>query len=112
MVKGILAAAAAAFLLAAPMGASAQSIQIGPDGVRVLPPEQSERYERRERRREVREISTREAARIARGAGIRDVDQIERRRNAYRVFGVDRRGRDLTVDVDRFNGEIIRVRRG
>ncbi|WP_181705737.1 PepSY domain-containing protein [Chthonobacter rhizosphaerae] len=110
MRRSILAAAATALLMAAPAGA--QTVEFGRDGVRVLPPGYSERYDRRDRYERRREISSRQAARIAREAGMREIDEIRGRRNSYRVIGVDRRGRDLAVDVDRWSGEILRVRRG
>lgn len=104
------ALAAAALVLSTP--AMSQSIQIGPGGVRVVPEEQlRERPERREERREDRrELSEREAVRIARQEGVREVDSVRRTRGAYRIVGVDRRGDDIQVDIDRRNGAVLSVR--
>jgi hypothetical protein len=55
-------------------------------------------------------LSEREAIRIARREGLREVDDVERTRRSFRVIGVDRRGRDILVEVDRRNGDVIRVR--
>lgn len=107
------ALAAATLALAPP--AMAQGIQIGPDGIRIVPQEQVRerdgRPERREERRdERREVSEREAVRIARQEGVREVDSVRRARGAYRVVGVDRRGDDIQVDIDSRNGAVLSVR--
>ena len=92
--------------------ALAQNIQIGPDGVRIMeqdrrgPPRDDFRRDRRDRR----EISEREAVRIARGEGVREVDDVRSSRRSYSVIGVDRRGRDIRVDIDRRSGDVLAVR--
>jgi hypothetical protein len=90
----------------------AQNIEIGPNGVRLVQPEAEVRRDRDVRRpdRDRREISEREAIRIARGEGLRDVDTVRRTDRAYRISGADRRGRDIQVVVDRRFGEVISVR--
>lgn len=108
---GILAAT----LLATATPGAAQTVRIGPDGIRIVPQESTrDRGENRDRRGEryrVREgVSERDAVRIARRQGLREVRQVTRTRNAYRVAGVDRRGDRIRVDVDRDSGAVIRVR--
>jgi len=81
----------------------AQSIQIGPDGVRLQEPQRERIY------RPLSEISEREAVRIARSEGLRDVDDVRRTRSRFVVEGMDRRGNDIRVDVDRRTGDVISV---
>ncbi len=116
------ALAAAALLAASP--AVSQSLQIGKDGVRIVPQNQERTdgdVRMRDRRdRDVRdrghddrmtsEVSERQAIRIAKGEGLRDVDSVTKTRKAYRVAGVDRRGDDIRVTIDRRSGEVISVR--
>ncbi len=110
--QGILAAAA----LAVATPAMSQSIRIDRDGIRVVPQQDMRDRERYERRRdrdryEVRDgISEREAVRIARRQGMRDVGAVTKTRSSYRVAGTDRRGHRLRVDIDRDSGAVIRVR--
>ncbi|MEE2951337.1 MAG: PepSY domain-containing protein [Pseudomonadota bacterium] len=98
--------------LAAP--AFAQSIEIGRDGIRLVPNQQDVREERIDRRdeRAIRAdgLSEREAVRIARSQGVREVDAITKTRRAYRIAGIDRRGDDIRVDIDRRSGEVLSVR--
>nr|WP_082537285.1 hypothetical protein [Aureimonas sp. Leaf460] len=113
---GMIAMAAA--LLATP--AMAQTLSIGPDGVRVM--ENNPRLERDEIRRDDRRndlrredarrggVSEREAVRIARGEGLRELDDVRVMRNSYRVVGLDRRGDDIRVDIDRRSGAVLGVR--
>lgn len=111
---GFLAISAVA--LASP--ASSQGIEIGPDGVRILEPQgryEGRGYDRREDRRDDRyerrrELSEREAVRIARSEGLREVDDVLRTRRTFRVIGADRRGRDIRVEIDRRTGEVLSVR--
>ncbi|WP_244635589.1 PepSY domain-containing protein [Chthonobacter albigriseus] len=110
IMKRIVLAATTAVMLAAPTGVSAQSIELGPNGLRVNPPEVERRYDDRDVIVQ-EEISPREAAAIAQDAGIDEVDQVVRRRNSYRVTGIDRGGQDLQVTVDRYSGEVIGRRR-
>lgn len=106
------------------MPALAQSIQIGPDGIRVVPQEQQQpvRGDRRDRSDQRGErgqrgepsqrggIGEREAVQAARSEGMHEVDTVSRSERAYRVVGVDRRGDGLQVDVDRRNGRVLSVR--
>ncbi|MEF2551522.1 PepSY domain-containing protein [Aurantimonas sp. A2-1-M11] len=93
-----------------------QSIQIGPDGIRVVPQEQMRRddRERRDHRDDRganrREVSERDAVRIAKRQGMRRVDQVSRSRGAYRVEGGDRRDRRMRVEIDRRSGDVLSVR--
>jgi hypothetical protein len=108
MQKKFLAIAVVALIAAAESGpVRAQDVLIGPAGVEVL---EDRRGPPRRDRRDRYELSEREAIRIARREGLREVDDVERTRRSYRVIGVDRRGRDILVEVDRRNGEVIRVR--
>lgn len=119
MTKWIAAGALVLGLAGVAAPALAQGIEIGPNGVRVIDPR--ERETRRDREVETRRgedadlrrergISQREAVRIARREGIRDVDSVSERRRVYRIDGADRRGRDITVDVDRMSGDVVSVR--
>ncbi len=114
MLKTLLAAALFAGVVGgAALPAQAQGIMIGPDGVRVVNPNENEGRQRDgDMRRDMPrgEISEREAVRIARGEGLREVDDVSRTRSAYRVEGIDRRGDDIRVDVDRRDGSVIGVR--
>lgn len=105
IVLGLVMSAAAV-----PAPALSQGIEIGPDGVRILEPRGPDRVEGRRDRRDRREISERDAVRIARSEGVREVDEVVARRGTYRVLGADRRGRDIRVDIDRRSGEVISVR--
>jgi uncharacterized membrane protein YkoI len=90
----------------------AQGIVIGPDGVQIMEDRGRDRDRDRGRRddRDRRGISEREAVRIARSEGLREVDNVRTDRRVYRVIGADRRGRDIRVDVDRRTGEVLSVR--
>ena len=89
--------------------AAAQGITIGPDGIQVEEPRGKSDNRRDDSRRggDSREITEREAIRIAKGEGLRDVDDISRTRSTYTLDGTDRRGRDITVVIDRRSGEVI-----
>ncbi|RIY00162.1 PepSY domain-containing protein [Aureimonas flava] len=104
--------AAAAIASAAP--AMAQGIEIGRDGVRLVDPNSRNSDMRRDdmRRddRRGREIGERDAVRIARAEGVREVDDVRRTSRSYRVIGTDRRGDDIQVDIDRRSGDVIGVR--
>jgi hypothetical protein len=82
----------------------AQSLEIGPDGLRL-----HETDRRSEPDTVRRGISDREAVRIARHEGLRQVENVRRRGSAYVVDGMDRRGNDMRVSVDRRTGEVISV---
>jgi hypothetical protein len=106
--------AAAAFVL--PATASAQGVIIDEGGVRVAPPyERSyDRYDRYDRDRYDqydRGIGPRQARRIARGAGMDDVFDVDRRGRVWVVRGEDRRGRDMRVTISIRTGEVVDVRR-
>lgn len=104
--KFVITGAAVLMGLTAVPQTFAQSLQIGPGGVRLVEPE---RRERMDRRREVREIDERQAVRIARSEGVRSVDEVKRTRSRYVIEGLDRRGNDIEVSVDRRTGEVISV---
>ncbi|MGN8021803.1 PepSY domain-containing protein [Phyllobacterium sp. 22229] len=103
MLKYFAIAAIAAAALVPPAPSLAQSLEIGPGGVRLVEP----RVERPMRRG--MDISEREAVRIARAEGLRNVDNIDRTRSRFIVEGTDRRGNDIRVSVDRRTGDVISV---
>lgn len=109
--KNLTLALAAVALLGTAAPSLAQGIEIGRDGVRLVDPNQrdQQRDMRRDDRRG-REIGERDAVRIARAEGVREVDDVTRMRNSYRVMGTDRRGDDIQVDIDRRSGEVLSVR--
>jgi hypothetical protein len=97
-----IAGALAAIWLASPTPSAAQGIEFGPGGIRVDPG-----FERSV----PREVDRREAARIARGLGMQDVEEISATGRRWRVEGVDRRGRDMLVIISRVTGEVLDVSR-
>ncbi len=109
-IYGIVAAASVA--TAAP--SFAQGIEIGPNGVRVVPQQElrrdDNRSDRAARSDRGQQISERQALRIARGEGVDEVDSVTKTRQAYRIAGIDRRGDDIRVDIDLRSGEVLSVR--
>jgi hypothetical protein len=109
-IYGIVAAAS----VATAVPSFAQGIEIGPNGVRVVPQQElrrdDNRSDRAARSDRGQQISERQALRIARGEGVDEVDSVTRTRQAYRVAGVDRRGDDIRVDIDLRSGEVLSVR--
>lgn len=95
----IAAITAAAIMSATP--SFSQSIEIGPGGVRVNPGMEPPPV--------AMGISERQAIRIARDEGMREVDDVVRRRNVFIVEGTDRDGDDLKVVIDRRTGEVLSV---
>jgi len=122
MIKSLIRAGLVAGLaLASVAPTMAQSLEIGPNGVRVRPdddrrgPPPPPGYDGPRDYRDGpppprREIGEREAARIARSEGMREVDDVYRQRRSIRVEGADRRGRDMTVIIDSRSGDVIDVR--
>ncbi|MET0257984.1 MAG: PepSY domain-containing protein [Methylobacterium sp.] len=122
MIKSFIRAGLVAGLaLASVAPTMAQSLEIGPNGVRVRPDDDRRgpppppgydgpRDYRDGPPRPRREIGEREAARIARSEGMREVDDVYRQRRSIRVEGADRRGRDMTVIIDSRSGDVIDVR--
>lgn len=116
------AGAVAALVVAAGAPVMAQSLQIGPGGVQVVPDDRRGPPPRDDRRGppppdrrgppppDRRGISEREASRIARSEGMREIDDVIRGRRSFRVEGGDRRGRDMTVIIDRYSGDVLDVR--
>ncbi|WP_061930381.1 hypothetical protein [Aureimonas sp. AU22] len=110
-----LSLALAACLVAATAPAVAQSLELGPNGLRVAPdtrrgPDYDYDYDRPPPRRGPPGISERQAARIARSEGMREIDDVFRQRRTIRVEGADRRGDDMTVIIDGRTGDVIDVR--
>ncbi len=77
-VKSLTAAALAVVALATATPSFAQGIEIGRDGVRLVDPNARQGDMRRDDRRAGREINERDAVRIARGEGVREVDEVRR----------------------------------
>ena len=112
---GMLAAASLA--VAAP--ALAQTVEIGRNGVRIVPQDNprndgqrdrgSDRMDNRDHREMRHQISEHEAVRIAHRQGLRDVDSVRQNRDTYRVAGTDRRGDNIRVVIDRWSGDVIAV---
>ena len=90
-----------------PAFAQGPVIQFGPGGVQLLP---RGYVEEPAPRRVRRAISEREAIRIARRNGLEDVESVRVRRNTIRVAGFDRYDDDITVIIDRYNGQVVDVR--
>ena len=113
--KSLYAVVAVAAMTAATPVLS-QSVQIGRDGIRIVPQEQMRDYDRRDhdrrdRREEARrDVSERDAVRIAKRQGMRQVHVVTSSRGAYRVEGSDRRKRQMRVEIDRRSGEVLSVR--
>lgn len=106
--KFIIIGAASLMAMTAVPQAFAQSIELGPNGVRLVEPERMDRRDRRERDRRD-EIGERQAIRIAKSEGVRTVDEVRKTRSRYVVEGLDRRGNDIEVSIDRRNGDVISV---
>lgn len=100
--------ATAAFAL--PPAVHAQGVIIDEGGLRVVPPGgRGERYDRREEYD--REIGPRQVRRIARGAGMDDVFDVDRRGRVWVARGEDRRGRDMRVTISARTGDVVDVQR-
>ncbi|WP_058601260.1 MULTISPECIES: PepSY domain-containing protein [Aureimonas] len=108
--RNITLALAAVALLGTAAPTLAQGIEIGRDGVRLVDPNQQQQRDMRRDDRRGREIGERDAVRIARSEGVREVDDVTRMRNSFRVMGTDRSGDDIQVDIDRRTGEVLSVR--
>ena len=102
MFKVLAMAGVTALTLLASAPSFAQSIEIGPGGVRLGDPQMDRPY------RSV-SITDRTAVRIARSEGVREVDDIRRTRSRIIVEGTDYQGDDISVSIDRRTGEVISV---
>ncbi len=91
--------------------ALAQTIDLGPDGLRVRPPEfVPERRPGPVDGEEEDGISEEEAVRIARNEGMRRIERVREGRRGWVVVGIDRNGDDMRVMISR-DGEVIDVQR-
>jgi hypothetical protein len=86
----------------------AQTFELGRDGIRIIEPDLRNRRDGRDQDRRA-EISERQAVRIAKGEGVRIVDDIRRTRSRYVIEGLDRRGNEIEVSVDRRSGDVLSV---
>lgn len=96
-------------VLAAPLAVHAQSVEVGPRGFRIDPHDDGRpRYREEYRERRGDTVTEREAASIARSAG---VDRVRRISGGYgrdwRVIGEDRYGREVRVIIDDRSGRIL-----
>ncbi len=92
-------------------GAHGQTIELGPNGLRVNPPEViPEEPERPYRRPAPEGISEYEAVRIAQGEGLDRVERVRQGRRGWVIVGIDRNGDDMRIIISR-NGDIIDVQR-
>jgi hypothetical protein len=105
--KFVIIGATAMLALAAASPSFAQSVEIGPNGVRMH--QQQDRIVPRDGMGRDVGIGEREAIRIARHEGVRQVDDVRRTRSNFVVRGSDRRGNDIRVAVDRRSGDVISV---
>lgn len=56
-------------------------------------------------------VTVEEAIRIARGAGVASVEEVECDDGRWEVEGRDARGREIEVDIDARTGRVIKVER-
>ncbi|AMJ59381.1 hypothetical protein AXW83_02845 [Bosea sp. PAMC 26642] len=90
---------------------SAQTIELGPNGLRVNPPEPIIEFpDRPPPRFEDEGISEFDAVRIARREGLERVERVRQGRRGWVVVGIDVNGDDIRVIIRR-DGEIIDVQR-
>jgi len=106
----------AAALIGAVPAASAQGVVIDEGGVRMAPPSMNRGDDRYDNRYDNRndyngDVGPREARRIARRAGVADVDDVDRRGRVWIVEGEDSRGRDIRVTISARTGEVLDVQR-
>lgn len=101
MFKKLALAATALVTIISATPSFSQSIEIGPGGVRIRPGMEPPPVDMG--------ISERQAIRIARDEGVREVDDVARRRNVFIVEGSDRDGDDIKVVIDRRTGEVLSV---
>ncbi len=87
-----------------------QTIDLGPDGLRVRPPEFVPDRQPAPRDEAEGEISEDEAVRIARSEGMRRVERVREGRRGWVFVGIDRKGDDMRVMIGR-DGEVIDVQR-
>ncbi|MDZ4365440.1 MAG: PepSY domain-containing protein [Afipia sp.] len=94
-------------------GASAhgQTIELGPNGLRVNPPEVvPEEPERPHRWLEPEGITEYEAIRIACGEGLDRVERVRQDRRGWVIVGIDRNSDDIRIIISR-DGDVIDVQR-
>ena len=106
--KFIIVGTTAMLVLTVSSQSFAQSLEIGPNGVRMHQQQPDLMLPQDEMRRDGG-IGEREAIRIARHEGVRQVDDIRRTRSSFVVRGSDRRGNDIRVAVDRRTGDVVSV---
>ncbi|WP_426128736.1 PepSY domain-containing protein [Pararhizobium sp. PWRC1-1] len=106
--KFILIGAMSLCALTAAPASFAQTVELGRDGIRIIEPDSMNRRDNRDRNQRD-EISERQAVRIARSEGVRTVDDVRRTRSRYVIQGLDRRGNDIEVSIDRRSGNVLSV---
>lgn len=96
--------------LALTNAASSQSIDLGPDSLRVRPPEFVPDRRPAPPEEAEDEISEDGAVRIATREGMRRVERVREGRRGWVVVGIDRNGDDMRIMIGR-DGEVIDVQR-
>ena len=112
MISRSLVLAFAVLTVAWPVaGVHGQTIELGPHGLRVNPPEVIiEEPQRPLRRLEPEGITEYEAVRIARREGLAQVERVRQGRRGWVIAGVDGDGEDIRVIISR-DGDVIDVQR-
>lgn len=91
--------------------ARGQTIELGPNGLRVNPPELiPDEPDRTYRRPEPESITQYEAIRIARGEGLDRVERVRRGRRGWVIVGIDRNGDDMRIMISN-DGDVIDIER-
>ncbi|AMJ60944.1 hypothetical protein [Bosea sp. PAMC 26642] len=111
MIRRVLIAVATAIAFSPLTLANAQTIELGPNGLRVNPPEPIIEFpDRPPPRFEEEGISEFDAVRIARREGLERVERVRQGRRGWVVVGIDVNGDDMRVIIRR-DGEVIDVQR-
>lgn len=91
-----------------------KSFDLGPNGLRIRPPETVPDDALPPRRRYEPEaddgISEDDAVSIARDEGVRRVDRVREGRRGWVIVGIDRNGDDIRIMINR-RGEIVDIQR-
>lgn len=111
MIRQILFAASVALAFLPAATATAQTIELGPNGLRVNPPGSVIEVPEVPRRRYEREgISEGEAVQIARRQGLDRVEHVRQGRRGWVVAGIDVDGDDIRVIISN-DGDVVDVQR-
>ncbi|WP_156330221.1 PepSY domain-containing protein [Bosea vaviloviae] len=101
----------AAILVWPVASARSQTIELGPNGLQINPPEiVPEEPIRPYRRFESEGITEYEAVRLARGEGLDRVERVRQGRRGWVIVGIDVNGDDMRIIISR-DGDVIDVQR-